>query len=91
MSYHSHSAAEWASFVSLGVGVWAAGSALVLLICDADLKDFDPRPAVRRALESPAADRLLVEVVNARHALREAAVSASALLLILSGPTGDVR
>lgn len=48
----THSLAEWAAFLSLGVGGYAAFSAPFFLLVDADLVDFDPRPAVRRAAES---------------------------------------
>ena len=37
-----------ASAVSGSLGAYAAGCALLYLTCDADLKDFDPRPALAR-------------------------------------------
>ena len=46
---HTHTPSEWAAFLSLGVSFWAAGAAVVWLFADADLEDFDPRPALRRA------------------------------------------
>lgn len=44
---HTHSLAEWAAFLSLGVSIPAAVSIPFWLTYDADLADFDPRPAVR--------------------------------------------
>lgn len=80
---HTHTLAEWLAFLCLGVGGWAAGSALLYLICDTDLAYFDPRPVLRTAT-----DRVLVEAVRAKDTLlnspREAAVSLAALLLILT-------
>jgi len=52
---------------------------------DADLAYFDPRPRLRTA-----GDRLLVEVVRARHTVRELPIAVAALL-ILTIPTGDHR
>lgn len=82
----THSLAEWAAFVSLGVSVHAAFSAPYFLLVDADLVDFDPRPAVRRAVyavrlavyrlrlavESGAWDGQLIAVANTMHAARTA-------------------
>lgn len=51
---------------------------LALAFADADLAYFDPRPLAHRT-----ADRLLVEVVNFRLALRDAAISLAALLALL--------
>jgi hypothetical protein len=68
---------------------WAAGGfaglsaisliALGLAFADADLAYFDPRPLLARA-----GDRVLVEVVNARLLLRDAAISLAALLALLT-------
>jgi hypothetical protein len=83
--YETHSLAEWLAFLCLGVGGWAAGSALLYLICDTDLAYFDPRPALRTA-----GDRLLVEAIRTKDSVlnfpRDAAVSVAALLLLLSAP-----
>lgn len=80
-------AADWAAFLSLGVGGWAACAALLYLVVDADLQDFDPRPAVARVLESGRVDPLLIAVASARYcartAVRDAAVSVAALLMLL--------
>lgn len=94
------SPAEWAAFLSLGVGVWSAGSGLVLLICDADWCDFDPRPAVRRAhqgavyaghdLNRAAASvrhevaLVAVPVWHAAYSARETARDLAALLILLT-------
>jgi hypothetical protein len=83
---HAHTLAEWLAFTSLGVSGYSAFSAPYFLLVDADLADFDPRPLLGRA-----GDRLLVEVVNARYALRDAAVSLAALYMILTTTPGDAR
>jgi hypothetical protein len=75
----THTPAEWAAAVSLGVGAWASCASLLYLLHDAELTDFDPRP-----LLAAVRDRLLVEIVRARHAMRDAALTAAALLLILT-------
>jgi hypothetical protein len=84
----THSLAEWVAFLSLGVGGYAALSVPFFLLVDADRADFDPRPALARAVESGRLDPLLVAVVNARHdardALREAVLTAAALLMLIS-------
>jgi hypothetical protein len=68
------------------LGVSAAGLVAIpaLLFADAELADFDPRHALRRALESPAADRVLIELTNARYAPRDAAITVAALLMLLT-------
>lgn len=48
--YATHTLAEWFAFLSLGVGVHGAFSVPYFLAVDADLADFDPRPAVRRCV-----------------------------------------
>jgi hypothetical protein len=74
---------DWLAGLCFGISGCAVWSGVFLLVVDADLKDFDPRPTLRRVAESPAADRLLIEVVNARHAL---AAWALALSLRLATP-----
>ncbi len=54
--------------LSLAVGVWSSGCSLVYLTYDADLTDFDPRPAVRRLLARQG-------VVHARNDLNWVAAS----------------
>ena len=76
--------------VSLATSVWAAGSVPVLLYAD------DPVwPTRREWIETPAGDRLLVEIVRARDTARDArvraAVAAAALLLRFSARKGVVR
>jgi hypothetical protein len=83
-----------ASAVSLGVSAAAVVSIPALLFADATRADFDPRPALRRAVESGRFDPALIAVTNARHTAREtavrvrrtplhAAISAAALLSLL--------
>lgn len=77
------SPAEWASAGFLGLSGISL-IALGLAFADADLAYFDPRPLLARV-----GDRLLVEAVNARYALRDAAVWLAALLALLF-PTSEV-
>lgn len=77
----THDLTEWAAFLSLGTGITATGWLLwfePLLDCD-----LDPRPVGRRA-----ADRVLVELVNARYTTRDALVGA---LLLTTAPKGALR
>ena len=93
------SPAEWASFLSLGVSVHAALSVPYFVFVDADLADFDPRPAVRRArpvvwkaARSESLYPLLREWGNARHSARNAVLDAVALVLLLAtSPKGALR
>lgn len=82
---------------ALAVAAYGALSVPYFLLVDADLVDFDPRPALARLVESGRVDGLLVAVVNAKHDAhaaavrvrffpRDAAISLAALLLLLSGP-----
>lgn len=96
---HTHSLAEWAAFLSLGVGVHAAFSVLYFLLVDSDsARDFDPRPVVTRVVESGRMDLLLIAVADAkydvraaaehaRHFLRDAAISLAALLMLCTPAT----
>ncbi|MET8826022.1 hypothetical protein ABZX40_13195 [Streptomyces sp. NPDC004610] len=96
---HHLTLADLASALSLGVAGTAVWSGLFLLVVDAEVTDFDPRPAVRRALDSPVADRLLIAVGPAlydvrravRAAAHEAVVSAAFFLLLLTAPAGGTR
>jgi len=90
---HTTSPGEWAEMVSLAVALYAAASVPYFLLVDADLADFDPRPAVRRALVSRAADwllattpgtRLVVTASNAPTAARDFCRDTAALALLLT-------
>lgn len=84
---HTHDLAEWASVLSLGVGVTFSCFVPWLL-----LVDFDPRPLLARAVNSEAVYPLLREWDTARHASREAFRDAAALLLLLTtSPKGALR
>lgn len=98
MSGRTHDVGEWASFLSLGVGVHAAFSAVYFALVDAHREDFDPRPWLAHVVESGRVDAVLVAVTSARHdarelaagialdarlSLRHAAVTAAALLALL--------
>ena len=72
------SPAEWASAGCAGLSAISV-IALGLAFADADLAYFDPRPLLSRV-----GDRLLVEAVNARYFLRDAALSLAALLALLT-------
>lgn len=72
------SPAEWASAGFLGLSGISL-IALALAFVDADLAYFDPRPWLARV-----GDRLLVEAVNARFFLRDAALTVAALLALLT-------
>lgn len=80
---HTHSLAEWAASLSLGLvpvgAIW-----FVLAFAGADLAYFDPRPLLARVIRSEAVYPLLREWDIARHASREALRDAAALLLLLT-------
>lgn len=80
------SLADWFAFLSLGLSLSAAGAVPVVLWVDADYLLVDDWQAV--------GDRLLVEIVRARQAARDArrraAVTVAGLLLLLSAPTVEV-
>lgn len=80
----THSLADWAAMVSMATSGYASFSVFYFLLVDADAKDFDPRPALRRLADSEAVYVLLREWDNARHAVREAFRDAAALLLLLT-------
>jgi hypothetical protein len=94
---HTHSLAEWAAFLSLGVGVHAAFSVFYFLLVDASRSDFprlwqavvDARHAFDRAVAS-----LLLWVADAatyaRLTSREVALTGAALLALLV-PTEALR
>jgi hypothetical protein len=81
---HTHTPAEWLAFLSLGLSLTSATASPFLLLVDADHFAW---PDCRPLLESRTADRLLVEVVTAKAVLRDAALSAAALLMLLTAPT----
>jgi hypothetical protein len=81
--YDTHTPAEWLAFLSLGLSLTSAAASPVLLLVDADHFAW---PDCRPLLESRAGDWLLVEVVTAKAALRDAALSAAALLMLLTAP-----
>jgi hypothetical protein len=83
----THSPADWAAFLLLGTGIYAAGAALVLLVVDAEPADFDPR----RLLETDLGARLLVEIVRAKHTVHEAALTVAALLMLLTAAPEATR
>ena len=61
------------------------------LTVDADLADFDPRPAPARLVESEALYPLLREWDTARHAFRGACRDLAALLILLTtSPKGQL-
>lgn len=84
MSGHTHSLSEWAAMGSVSVGIYAAASVVYFLLVDADRSDFDPRPLVRRVVQSAAVYPLLREWDNARHLVREACRDVAALVVLLT-------
>jgi hypothetical protein len=90
-----------ASAVSLGVSAAGLVAIPALLFADATRADFDPRPALRRAVESGRYDALLITagpalhdaVTRARRAPLHAAITAAALLTLLipASPKGATR
>jgi hypothetical protein len=93
--------AEWAAAISFGIAGYGVLSVPYFLLVDADPADFNPRPALRRAIESGRYDPALIAVTNARRTARETADRArliprdtaitAAALLALTIPTGDHR
>jgi hypothetical protein len=79
--------------VFLGVGVAGLVSIPALLFADAHRSDFDPRPAVRRAVESGRFDRLLVAAGPVRHDASRVAARARTTLhaLLHTSPEGAIR
>jgi hypothetical protein len=88
--------------LSLAFGAYGALSVPYFVAVDADLADFDPRPALARLVESGRLDALLVAVVNAKHDVRtvavrarriprDAAISLAALLALLFPVAGGTR
>jgi hypothetical protein len=77
--------ADVASALSLGVSAISL-IAFALAFADADASYFDPRPLLLAVW-----DRLLVELVRARHTVRDVALTAAALLLILTAPSEASR
>lgn len=78
------SGVEWAASGFLGLSAISL-IALALAFAGADLGYFDPRP-----LALLAWDRVLVEAVNVRALPQDVALSAAALLLILTAPKKGV-
>lgn len=93
--------------ICLALCGWASCTSVLYLTHDAAFADFDPRPALARAVESGRLDGVLVAVANARYdarevvasvvldarlTLRHAAVTAAALAaLLLPATEGATR
>lgn len=107
MTGHTHSLSEWAAFGSLGISIHAALSVPYFLLVESEsARDFDPRPAVRRALNTDLGARAVVAMFNAqtdlrelaadlrqytRLSLRETALTVAALLALLLPAAGGTR
>ncbi len=100
--YETTTPAEWLAMTSLSTGIFAAASVPYFLLVDCtSVRDFDPRPALARAVESGRFDALLVAVANAKHDAHRAVaaarrvprdVAATALLMLLAlDAPGDTR
>jgi hypothetical protein len=83
----THTLSELVAFLSLGISLSATAAIPFVGWVNADY--------LLVADWQPVRDRLLVEVVRARHtaveARRAAAVTAAGLLLLLSAPTAEVN
>lgn len=79
---HAHSPAEWAATGSVSLGLYASASVVWFLLVDADRADFDPRPLVRRALDTNTGARLVVAVFNAKCDVREFLADARSYALL---------
>ena len=91
--------AELARLASLMTAVYAAGAGLVLLLAPAEVWERPhPVAAVRSALESGAADSLLIVAANALYSLRTVAAAsrefardvAALLILLCTSPKGEL-
>ncbi|MDX5568443.1 hypothetical protein PYK79_41310 [Streptomyces sp. ID05-04B] len=91
------SLADWLQMLCLAVAVFEACSVPFWLLADADLADFDPRPAVRRMAAAGrqtavhAGHDLNWFAASARHEIRplaayEAACVREDVLLLLAAP-----
>jgi hypothetical protein len=86
---HTTTPAEWAAFLSLGLSMASATASPYFLLVDADHFAW---PDCRPLLESRTADRLLVELVNAKATVREACLNTAALIVLLTtSPKGALR
>jgi len=72
----THSPAEWAQMVSLAFAIWGALSVPYFIAVDADLADFDPRPALETGRLAPAYQ----VAVHAGHDLNRCRASAERIV-----------
>lgn len=84
MTGHTHTLADWASMVCMAASGYGSFSVFYLLLVDATLADFDPRPAVRRIVESGRLDPLLIAVGPLWAAAHETARDVAALIVLLT-------
>jgi hypothetical protein len=78
---------EWVEAVSIALMLCGTVAVPFFLLVDADPSDFDPRPVVRRLLDTDAGARLLVEIVRARYTLTALALAQSLRLAVPAGGT----
>jgi hypothetical protein len=81
---HTHSLADWAAMVCMAASGYGSFSVFYFLLVDADRADFDPRPVLARLVESGRVDPLLIALVNASAAVRDAALDVAALIVLLT-------
>lgn len=101
MTGHTHTVAEWLAMTSIASGGYASFSFFYFLLVDAEPTDFDPRPALSRAVKAGhqaavhAGHDLNRAIASgqraARLSLRDAAISLAALLALLFPTTGGTR
>jgi hypothetical protein len=105
--HDTHTLAEWAAFLSLGLSMASAATVPFVLLVEADCWAWPNwRPLAHRALESGRVDPLLCAVANgrfdvceavadvrqfARLSARDAALTVAALLALLTITPGDAR
>ena len=68
----THTPSEWAAMFCIATSGYASFSVFYFLFVDADPCDFDPRPAVRRALETGRLVPVWRAAVDAGHTINRA-------------------
>jgi hypothetical protein len=94
-------ATEWLTAAAIGTAAYVPG-ALLILGLDHELPRLPLAPALRRAIESGRLDPALIAVTNARHTARatadrarhiqrDTAITAAALLMLLTATPEATR
>lgn len=89
--YDTHTPGEWTASFLPGIGSVGV-IAFALAFAGADAAYFDPRRPVAALLNSGRLDALLIAIVSARTAVRDAVLDTAALVLLLTtSPNGATR